>query len=123
MGVKLRPLRRTRRTESKSLDDEVMVVLLRALFVGPVVGPHVGGDHELIAFAGILRESFAQRSERHEPQARDYFARLALLVSARIVIADQAEAGIQSVAFGDELGVPGKIADRGQRETVHDDPP
>src|SRR6202011_5928313 len=75
MRLKLRPLRRTRCTESKSLDHEGVVVLLLALFVGPVVGPHAGCNHELIAFAGILRESFAQCSEGHEPQARDYFAR------------------------------------------------
>src|SRR5260370_39745447 len=97
MSVNLCPLHRTRRTESKSFDDEGVVVLLLALFVGPVVGPHAGRNHELITLAGILGERFAQRSERHEPYGRDDFARGALLVSARVGGADQAEAGVQSV--------------------------
>src|SRR6185312_13561542 len=106
----------TRSTEAKSLDDEGMVVLLLTLLIGPVVGPHASGHHELITLAGILGERLTQRSEGHEPDGRDHFARGALFVPARVVVADQAEVRIQGVTFGDELRISGKIADRGQRE-------
>src|ERR1700738_4390099 len=100
MSVKLCALDRTRRAESKSLDDEGVVVLFLALFVGPVVGPHARRDHELITLTGVLGERFAQRSERHEPYGRDDFASGTLLIPARVVVADQAEAGVQGVTFG-----------------------
>src|SRR5215813_5400248 len=100
-----------------------MVVLLLALLVGPVVGTYLCFHDELVSLAAVPGESFPDRSESNEPQARDPLPRSTLFVFARVVVADQHEAGVRRVALGNELGVAGQVADGNQREAVHDDPP
>jgi len=108
------------RAESETLDNEGMVVLLLTLLVGPVVGPNAGFDHQLIPFEGILGQSLTQSPEGHEPQARDDFARGALLVPARVVVSDQADSGIERVSFCNEFRVTSQVADSNDTKTIHD---
>jgi hypothetical protein len=117
--VALLALHPARRTKAESLHDERMVVLFVALLVGPIVGSHSSLDEQLIALARVSRYRLAQGSEGHKPQARDHFARSALLVLARVVGADQAEARVGHTAPGDELWITGQVTDGGQCETVH----
>src|SRR5262249_45827018 len=100
-----------------------MVVLFLALLVRPVVGAHLRLDDELVAFARIAGQGLSEGSEGYEPQTGDGFPSCPLLVSARIVIADQQEAGVRAVVLGDQLRISGEITDGKQGETVHEDPP
>jgi hypothetical protein len=117
--VALLALHPARRAKAESLHDKRVVVLFLTLLVGPVVGSYASLDDQLIAFARMSRDRLAKGTEGHEPQARDHFARSALLVLTRVVGADQAEARVGHAAPGNELWITSQMTDGGQCETVH----
>src|SRR5438046_1346681 len=75
--------------ETKSLDDERMVVLLFTLLVRPVVGPDLRLDDELVALARVLCNRLPEVLERDEPETGNRFACVALLILPGIIVADQ----------------------------------
>src|SRR6185312_15739346 len=107
------------RAEAEALHDEVVVVVPLAVLVRPVVGANLGIDDQLVALAGSARDRLAERAEGREPDAGGDLPRAALLVLARVVIADQTELRVGVVSLDGELGVAGEIADGGEGETVH----
>src|SRR5258707_1479659 len=114
-------LRPTGRTESKILNDEGMVVLLHAFFVGPIVGTNLRLENELIAFARIFGDRFPETIECREIEAGKCLARVAMLVLPCVVIADQAKPCVAGIALGGEFRVSGEIAHGSKREAIHDD--
>ena len=88
-----------------------MVVLLLALLVGPVVGTHVRFDDELITFARVARQSFAERAEGDEPQTGGDLAGGAAFILAGVIVAYEAEACVVGIVLGDELRVAGQVAE------------
>src|SRR5215469_10696055 len=117
--VALFPLDLAGGAEAEAVDNERVIVLLLALLVGPVAGPYVRFDKQLVALACIARERLAQRAERHQPQGGHHLAGCARLVLTRVIVAHQAEARVAGVVLGNQLRVASEIIDRGQREAVH----
>src|ERR1700688_245431 len=100
--------------EAEPLDDERVVVLRLALLIGPIVGTDPGVENQLITLACIVRDRLPERAEGDEPQAGDDLACATVLVLAGVVVADDAEARVANIAFGDQLRILGKISDRGE---------
>src|SRR5258708_39831288 len=105
-GGKLFALRAARRAESKILNDEGMVVLLHAFFVGPIVGTNLGLENELIALAHIFGDRFPETIECCEPEAGNGLARIAMLVLPSVVVADQAKPCVSGIALGGDIPGP-----------------
>src|SRR5277367_4365956 len=97
-----------------------MIVLLLAFFVRPVVGPDVGLNDELITLTDIFRDRLSEVLECNKPETGYRLARIALLVLARIVVADQADPRIRRISFDGKLRVLCEIADGGYCEAIHD---
>src|SRR5579872_137829 len=119
LAVELLALGLPRSAESETLHDERMVVLPLALFVGPIVGTNASAEDQLISLARILRERLANRAESDEPEAGGHLTSGALLIPARVIVADQAEACVESLTLRNQLRVAGKIANGSDSETVH----
>src|SRR5580698_6071666 len=120
-GGQLFSLHPTRRAEAKSLHDEVIVVSLLALSVGPIIGTNLGLENELIALARVFRDRFPETLECREPDAGDDLARVPVVVLSRVVIADQAKPCVARIAFRGEFRVSGEIAHGCKSEAIHDD--
>src|SRR5882757_4825748 len=98
-------LRPPRCAESKILYDERMVVLLLALLVDPIVGADLRLKNELIPLARMFGDGLAEAFECYEPNSGDGLARIAALILARIVVADETEARIGGIAFDGQFGI------------------
>src|ERR1700722_4467287 len=78
-----------RSSEPKGFDHVGIVVLLFALFVGPVVGSDTRLENQLVAFTGVLGDGFTQVAKCNKPQAGHNLPRIAVIVSAGVVVSDQ----------------------------------
>src|ERR1700719_4632686 len=96
-----------------------MVILFLAFLVGPIVGAHLSLKDELIAFARMFCDRLPETLEGHEPEAGHRFACIAVLILARVIVADQAKPRVGRIAFGGELGVLCKIAYGDHGEAIH----
>src|SRR5882757_3003629 len=118
-GRQLLALHFSRGAKAKVLYDEGIIVLLLAFLVGPIVGAHLGLKNELIAFARASGNRFPETLEGHEPNAGNRFARIAVFILARVIVADQANARVGGIAFDGELRILCKIAHGGNGEAIH----
>src|SRR5260221_1656506 len=117
---KLFALRPPRRTESKVLNDERMVVLLLTFLVGPIVGADLRLKDELIALARMFGNGLAEAFECHEPDGGDGLPHVAALILPCIIVADEAETRIGGIAFDRQFWILGEISNGGDSKAIHD---
>src|SRR5450432_1316028 len=87
-------LRPARSAEAETLNHEGVVILLFAFAVGPVIGTNLRLKNELIALACVLRDCLPETLERDKPETGNSLAHIAVLVFARVVVADQTNSRI-----------------------------